>query len=75
MFRMSALETDFIDLGFSELNKIREILQLKKIFHNYSCYYPSHEYSLNFFEACLHNIKTLWTSVCLKIKAITLDSI
>ncbi len=48
---------------------------MKKIFHNYNCYYPNHEYALNLFEACLHNIKNLWSSVCAKIKDITLDSI
>ena len=50
-------------------------MQLKTIFQHYSCYYPEHEYAFNLFQGCLINIKSLWKSVCLKIKKITLESL
>ena len=73
--RSLALDDDPINIGFSQINKIKEIMQMKTIFQHYSCYYSNHEYALNLFQGCLINIKALWRSVCMKIKKITLESL
>ena len=75
MINSSALEVHPVNIGFSLLNKIKEIMQLKNIFQRYSCYYSHHEYAFNLFEGCLINIQTLWKLVCQRIKRITLTSL
>jgi len=62
-------------IGFSLINKVKEILQFKRVFHNYGCYYPSHGYALNIFEVFIENIKVFWHEVCLIIKTISREAI
>ena len=72
---MTTLETDEISLGFSQLNKIREILQLKNSIFHLARYFPSHEYAFDIYNACLINVKNYWKGICLQIRDITETSL
>jgi hypothetical protein len=64
-----------IDLGFSLINKLKDIIQLKKIFHNFGCYYPSHLYAVNMFRSTLCSIKKIWNQICYIVKDVTVEAI
>lgn len=68
---LTTLETDEISLGFSQLNKIREILQLKNLIFHLARYFPSHEYAFDIYNACLINVKNYWKGICLHIRDIS----
>lgn len=64
-----------INLGFSLINRLKEIIQLKKIFHNYGCYYPTHKYAINMFKETLSAVNKLWNEICFMVKTITVFAI
>lgn len=64
-----------IDLGFTLINKIKDIVQLKKIFHNFGCYYPNHLYAVNMFRSTLSSIKKIWNQICYIVKDVTIEAI
>ncbi len=72
---ISKENTNNIHFGFCLINKIKDIITLKKIFHNYGCYYPSHTYAIDMFRTSLRSIKLIWREICLLIKGITEEGI
>lgn len=68
-------ESQHIDLGFSLINKLKDVIQLKKIFHNFGCYYPSHLYAVNMFKSTLGSIKKIWNQICYIVKDVTVEVI
>lgn len=67
--------TNHIHFGFCLINKIKDIIALKKVFHNYGCYYASHAYAIDMFRTSLFSIKLIWREICQLVKDVTLEVI
>ena len=72
---MSCEDGHQIDLGFSLINKLKDIAQLKKIFHNFGCYYPAHLYAVSIFRSTLSTLKKIWNQICYIVKDVTVEAI
>lgn len=75
IMNISSDENGYVDIGFSLINNLKDIIQLRKMFHNYGCYYPTHLYAATMFEACALNIKHLWRDICHIAKDITQEAL
>ena len=64
-------DTKHIDIGFCLINKIKDIINLKRIFNHYGCYFSTHKYALNLFKVSLSNIKITWIDLFHLVKDIT----
>ena len=64
-----------IDVGFCMINKMKDIIALKRIFHHYGCYFPAHRYAVNLYRASLSNIRKMWSQICYLVKDVTLEAL